>query len=223
MPKEGRTDAQWRAEFIKLARDNTQSLRGKKPPGNTKNSKTYDKIVACPRWKNMFKSTGTQMNLFNQPIAVDKCNCGYEQYHGVEATVTTAVAAAATQQAHPPPPIYIPFNIPKKPDPVTGKGSKGYIKDVIKIQKQKGKFDLLIFGPTWGKCPHCGGRDICDTNVNGHVKTIRTLNQPRFVQGMGMKCNSVNSKPVLMTMSWLLSIMTIMLLSIFWMSLKWNM
>ncbi|KAL7530832.1 hypothetical protein ACHAXR_003705 [Thalassiosira sp. AJA248-18] len=127
---------------------------------------------------------------------VDKCNCGYEQYHGVEVAVENnpnpPLTAAATQQAHPPPPAQLPFNIPTKPDPVTGKGSKRYIKDIINIQKRDGTLDLLLFGPTWGKRPHCGGSDICDTNVNVHVKTIRTLNQPRFVQGLGMKCNNVN-------------------------------
>jgi hypothetical protein len=101
-----------------------------------------------------------------------------------------AMAAAVAPPPEPPaaPPIFLPFNIPGKPDPIKGQGSKSQIRDQIKVHKQEGKFDLLKFGPTWGRCPYCGGYDIVGTTVNDKVKLIRTLKMPRFVQGMGMKC-----------------------------------
>ncbi|KAL7533844.1 hypothetical protein ACHAXR_009080 [Thalassiosira sp. AJA248-18] len=81
--------------------------------------------------------------------------------------------------------------MPQKPEPVK---KKEEIKNIVKVVSQKEKFDLLLFGPTCGKCPHCGGGNITDTTVNAHVKTIRTLCTPRFVQGMGMKCETCTDK-----------------------------
>ena len=157
-----------------------------------------------------------QRTLFgNQPK--DACSCGYGDYHGKgmgeKATATAiennhnppveamaaavahgAMAAAVAPPPEPPaaPPIFLPFNIPGKPDPIKGQGSKSQIRDQIKVHKQEGKFDLLKFGPTWGRCPYCGGYDIVGTTVNDKVKLIRTLKIPRFVQGMGMKCNNTD-------------------------------
>ena len=99
--------------------------------------------------------------------------------------------ARQQQQQQQPTIITIPFNIPTKPDPIKGKLN---IKNQIKKVEKKGKFDLLVFGPTWGNCIHCGSSNITDTNINDKVKTIRTLSTPRFVQGMGMKCNCCDGK-----------------------------
>jgi len=136
--------------------------------------------------------SGTQLTLFNQPTSI--CNCGYEKYHGVHVPVANnnnTPTIAAPQQQQQSTIITIPFNIPTKPDPIKG---ISYIRNQIKEVKQKGKFDLLVFAPTCGRCIHCGSTDITDTNVNDKVKTIRTLGTPRFVQGMGMKCKKCNGK-----------------------------
>ena len=201
MPKTAKTDAEWHRYFIKISRCNRLNLRGVAPRRGSRHHRTLQKIVNCPRWVNMYNRTrGNQVTLFtNERSTIDDCNCGYGQYHGVAEVVqnnTNPLLAAApteTQQpAPPPPPIDIPFNIPQKPDAITGIGSKKNIEDVVKVHKQEGRFDLLIFGPTYGKCPHCGGSNIESTNVNPCVKTIRTLAKPRFVQGMGMKCNDTS-------------------------------
>lgn len=201
MPKTAKTDAEWHRDFIRLSRDNRQEKRGFCPAKTSKHYATYNKITKCPKFINMYNRTrGQQVTLFsNQVSTIDDCNCGYGQYHGVAEVVENnppPAAAASTetqQQAEPLPPLKeIPLNIPEKPTPIIGKGSKALIKDVVKVHKQNGMFDLLIFGPTYGKCPHRMGNNIEGTNVNQCVKTIRTLSKPRFVQGMGMKCNDTS-------------------------------
>lgn len=191
MTNSAKTPAQWRLDFIKLARSNKVNLRGKAPNVNdTANHTTYTKIINCPLWKRDGVKSGTQLNLFNQPTTVASCNCDYGEYHGVPAPEANAPAIAAPPQQQQSI-ITIPFNIPEKPDPIKRKSN---IKDQIKVVETKGKFDLLVFAPTWGRCIHCGSTNITDTNVNDKVKTIRTLGKPRFVQGMGMKCNRCNGK-----------------------------
>mmetsp|Transcript_29151 Transcript_29151/g.43800 ORF Transcript_29151/g.43800 Transcript_29151/m.43800 type:complete len:85 (+) Transcript_29151:439-693(+) len=62
------------------------------------------------------------------------------------------------------------------------------------IKTEKGCYPLEVFGYSNGKCPHCKSPNIDATNVNNSVKLIYTSDDPRFVQGVGLKCKSFRRK-----------------------------
>lgn len=164
-------------------------MRGVAPPkSNTYKRAKYDKIVNCPVWKNGRQSTGVQTTLGGERSTAGQCNCGYNDFHGttprVDFTVRTAqpYAAPTTQPpaaaaAPKPPPVTVPFGIPEEP---MARQSKTEVRNVDKIYKEEGKFDLLMFGWTCGKCPHCASKNITDSSVNKKPKLIHTASWPRY-------------------------------------------
>ena len=158
----------------------------------------------CPAWNAIGKGPRSkQRTLFGKTLHTDECNCGYGQYHGKKppppaASTATAgnntrnnnnTAAAAqpnnTDGAPTANQIDAPTNFPGAQNP----RKIADIRNICATFKEKNKFDLLVFGYTCGKCPHCGGSNITDTTP-GKVKIVHTLKEPRFVQGLGMKCNN---------------------------------
>eukprot|EP00573_Skeletonema_grethae_P010502 CAMPEP_0201700808 /NCGR_PEP_ID=MMETSP0578-20130828/30014_1 /ASSEMBLY_ACC=CAM_ASM_000663 /TAXON_ID=267565 /ORGANISM="Skeletonema grethea, Strain CCMP 1804" /LENGTH=238 /DNA_ID=CAMNT_0048187957 /DNA_START=21 /DNA_END=733 /DNA_ORIENTATION=+ len=164
------------------------------PPQTSKFFDDYNKIINCPAWNKTDKSS-TQQTLFGK--SADKCNCGYEEYHGTQKDHwehlrsaqpwEAPVEAPAPAPTAKPPPPEIQFGIPKVPTLLKHKID---VRDVNKSFNNEGEFPLLVFCYTCGKCPHCGTTNITDTSVNLTPKIIYTSGWPRFVQGMGMKCCS---------------------------------
>lgn len=160
----------------------------------------------CPVWNATIGKgpVNKQRTLFGETLHTDECNCGYGQYHGKKPpspaastatagnnTHTNNNAAAATQPNNnggaPATANHIdaPTNFPGPQNP----RKIADVRNICATSKEKNKFDLLVFGYTCGNCPHCGGNNISDTTP-GKVKIVHTLKEPRFVQGLGMKCNN---------------------------------
>ena len=86
----------------------------------------------------------------------------------------------------------VQFLIPSKPQP---RKSIQEVRDRNYVWKGKkddssAEFDLAVFAWTDGKCPHCKGRPSNQHKLNTWVKIIHTLDEPRFVQGIGMNCEA---------------------------------
>lgn len=149
------------------------------PGGNSQWKQRIEKILSCGVTK---KKQSRSQVLFGGRAAECTCGWDHDKYdRDNQATPAAAPAAAAA----PPPPKEVDFGILCKP---AGLGVNDVRNKSGVIKKQKGRYDLEVFGPTNGKCPHCESPNIEAGNVNPCVKTIFTLRGPRFVQGIGLKC-----------------------------------
>ena len=180
MAKKGRPASYWLSLCDKLAAGRPQpSGKGWLPGTNNPFKSKLQNILACGVTKR--KQSRSQL-LFDGPAA--ECTCGWDHDKYDRENQPTPAAAAAEP---PRPTKEVDFGILCKPAGV-GVNDVRNKSGVNNIKKQKGFYDLEVFGPTNGKCPHCQSPNIEAGNVNPCVKTIFTLEGPRFVQGIGLKC-----------------------------------
>jgi len=195
MPGKGKSKKspqEWENDLRKLAGDNTMKLTGKTPSKqDAALYGTYNKIKNCPA--RVSSGKGKQVTLGAAFKIGDKsgssaCTCGYGQYHKKNKDPPPVVCAEVGTEATPPPPppTHIPFNLPKEPKPLT---SKLDIVNQCYTKRDEGYFPLTIFGYTYGKCIHCGRDGLSHTSVNKSIKIIHTKQEPKFLQGIGLKCN----------------------------------
>ena len=177
-----KSDKEWKKDLSEYAITGKFG-RGQAPPANGKWYEEYTKVKACPITKQKNLVGNNTQGLFG--MSTIKCTCGYDHKKKNNTTNTTAAPTTTTQS----PPVIIPFGIPKKPQPMR---SKFEVENVSNTIIKKGYFNLTIFAYSSGRCPHCNSNDIVSTSINGRLKIIHTLKEPRFIQGCGMKCNNPN-------------------------------
>ena len=145
------------------------------------------------------------------------------------ACATSSECLQSTTQAAPArPPVDIKFCIPVKPRP------RDSVIEVRDIKHYKAEYDLTVFGYTSGKCPcGCVGGKPQYNGLNKKLKIVHTLDEPRYVQGVGMKCSTcgktwqsfeksyVDTLPKRMRME--LNAVIAMLLSVDYCSVLWPM
>ena len=180
MPKLGLTDAEWRTRATKFARGEITLGKGEHPRNN-KWKKVFAAIKKCPVYLDgnnqftiNFSTTSTNNNI--------QCTCGWNHNPLPPQPPPTQAPAAAAAPVRPR--KEIDFGILQKPKPAKLSEVRGR----YGIIKQKGCYDLEVFGYYDGKCPHCRGSALEPANVNNSVKIIYTAKWPRFVQGIGLKC-----------------------------------
>ena len=180
MPKLGLTDAEWRDRATKFARGEITLKQGQHPKKG-KWKQIFDAIKKCPVYLH-----GNNQSTINFSTNDNlQCTCGWN-HHPLPPQPPPAQAPAAAAAAAAPvrPQIEIDFGILQKPKPVKLDEVRGRYARI----KQKGCYDLEVFGYYDGKCPHCKGSALVPANVNNSVKMIYTGKWPRFVQGIGLKC-----------------------------------
>lgn len=204
MPNTGKSPAEWTRALVEFA-DSKRKNRGQggdPPKGEFKDE--YEKIKICPAHSgngaiSSFVGGGRSRNNNEDP-----CNCNWHnkthqriiQY--IPTRVEPPTATATATPANEPDPVDVPLLIPeqqKARESISDVRGKCEIipgrEKIIDGVKCKVEFDLLLFGPVDGKCPHCGGTPK-DNGRNISIKTIHTSCLPRFVQGMGLRCTSTS-------------------------------
>jgi len=190
MPNEGRTDEHWRALCYKLAAGLPKPTgQGWMPGANNPWKGRIQNILACGVTKR--KQSKSSILPFGGGSAA--CTCGWDHEKYDRDNQPTPAAPAAAAAAPPRPQKKIEFGILRKPSP------RKHLSDIRGrhhvYAAEDGCYPLEVFGFTNGKCPHCKSSNIDAGNRNNSVKTIYTRSgKPRFVQGMGLKCNDCGGK-----------------------------
>jgi|Transcript_25654 hypothetical protein len=178
MPKKGRDDDYWREWCNRLAAgEPPPSKTGWHPGGNSPWKVKIDKIMACGETR---RRRSSNQSLLPFGVGIVTCTCDWD--HDNQTTAAPAAAAA------PQPQKVVDFGMLCKPTPRKIKDVRGK----YDIKTEKGCYPLEVFGYSNGKCPHCKSPNIDATNVNNSVKLIYTSDDPRFVQGVGLKCKDCN-------------------------------
>ncbi len=189
MPKNGPSEAEWKAKALRYARGEIFTGRGWRPRSK-KWKDTFDAIDKCPRTQ-LLRSGKHQSTLNfatnSTNSSVPLCTCGFS-HDPPEPPAAPAAAAAPTTSDRPR--KEIDFGILRKPEPRTRIDD---VRNKYAVYKTKGCYDLEVFGYVDGKCPHCKGTPEA-ANLNKSVKIIYTANKPRFVQGIGLKCTTCSGK-----------------------------
>ena len=198
MPKKKKTQRQWTSSLRDFAASGKETLGSGAAP-NKHTSKqirdAYEAIQKCPVQRGHTGNDGIASFFGASGTGGGACKCKWHDgTHGLLKQYFSQQAAATTPAPTALPPIVVPFLIPEKPDHFKSienviDKTKTY---VAKPSKSKVVFDLTVFGHTDGSCPNCGGVPRPRNDLLKSVRTIHTLSQPRFVQGVGMGCTTCN-------------------------------
>lgn len=198
MTKDAKSDSQWTADMLAFA-DSRKKNRGRGACTSSQVwTKQYENIRKCPQHSSTgMNQPGIQQYLTTQIIAKGGCTCGWHDRTNPFLRLIGKWQAPAPTPVYPPaPPVEVPFLLPEKPQPrrsipdVRNK-TKTYVgkTKVVDGIEYKIEFDLTVFGHTEGRCPHCNGKPSNRHDLNLSPKIIHTLDLPRYVQGIGMKCS----------------------------------
>lgn len=204
-------DRAWAVKLYGLTRPGGRTLlrRGEAPPtGKWKTE--YDKVKECPKQRDISRQRRHQQTTLNTYIAgaggsgeLVQCTCGWHDgapnpsplLHLVppastQATATAAGPAGPVSPQPPPPQEQLPrrvdFGLLQRPSPRT---SILDVRDKHCTYQKDGRYDLVVFGRTDGRCPVCGSSiDPSHHKLNSSLKIIHTKGHPRFAQGIGLKC-----------------------------------
>ena len=185
--------AQWAKDLLAFAKSGDKNLgKGGTPSNGTNWYTEYKNILNC---KQHSSSKGIQTTLsFANNSTLNGCSCKwhdntnpYIKFIPRPRTNTTQNNTTSQSQTNNNQPVDIPFLIPSKPKP---RNSIDDVRNKSITYKGNDVFDLTTFGFTDGSCPHCGKRPDTSVKLNKSIKLVHTLDKPRYVQSVGMKCSS---------------------------------
>ena len=190
--------------MINFARSGKQTFGSGEHPRCKKWKRVMDCILKCPKHTKavsvsaFFKSKGAATKVI-------ACNCTYH-----DATVPAKeappvpvkeVKAAQTSPKTPPkkivpgaslsPPVQqkriysTGHELPKPPDMM----KVGDMRDNSGWNRQKNRLPLYFFGPTNGRCPHCGKGNVRAHGAMSHLKLVWDYGLPYYAAGVDIQCS----------------------------------
>ena len=195
-------DNHWESFLEKYAREGRLG-RGEAPGKTGKWYTKYKLINDCPVFKEMKKGGDPyQRNLLG--VRVYQCTCTYDHKKKKNTIDNPTAAATATitnegeEEEEAPPQVvplgdFAPLCKPTIPNNILLSGVRG--RAYVLSGKDRGEYDLEVFGYVDGKCPHCNLDSIRAHSLNKSIKIIHTASGiPRWVLGIGMRCEACNGK-----------------------------